>query len=57
MKPPAASKFLQRGGLGEAHLDIYIYIYILSRVGIARGDSSKMLNTREVYYAGLCGDK
>ena len=21
MKPPAASKFLQRGGLGEAHLD------------------------------------
>jgi hypothetical protein len=21
-KPPAASKFLQRGGLGEAHLDI-----------------------------------
>ena len=28
MKPPAASKFLQRGGLGEAHLDIYIYIYI-----------------------------
>ncbi len=27
-KPPAASKFPQRGGLGEAHLDIYIYIYI-----------------------------
>ena len=22
MKPPAASKFLQRGGLGEAHLDL-----------------------------------
>ena len=24
MKPPAASKFLQRGGLGEAHLGNYV---------------------------------
>ena len=34
MKPPAASKFLQRGGLGEAHLDIYIYIYIYIHIHI-----------------------
>ena len=24
-KPPAASKFLQRGGLGEAHLDLFAF--------------------------------
>ena len=28
MKPPAASKFLQRGGLGEAHLDLIITIIL-----------------------------
>ena len=29
--------------------------WLLSRVGIAAGDSSNMFKTPEVYYAGLCG--
>ena len=30
---------------------------VLSRVGIAAGDSSNIFKTPEVYYAGLCGQK
>ena len=31
MKPPAASKFLQRGGLGEAHWDNLMTMFDYAR--------------------------